>query len=377
MEFYWGGRRALKALFFSVSIGAGHDLAAQAVAAKLRDMVPDASIEIVDTFKYINPVLNKVVAGSYMETLRFTPKVWGYLYEQAEEGERMIDLGQIMNKLLTRKLEELIQDYKPDVIICTHAFPCGIISTLKAKKSLDIPLVAILTDFTIHSFWLHPHVDAYIIPSEGLKYPMVQCGIDPKLIQPVGIPIRTQFEDISDKQSLRKELGLEDKITLLVMGGGLGLGSMSQIVEILGNAEVDLQVLVVTGRNLKLKNKLERLQTKNKLHLYGFVDFVSKLMGAADFIITKPGGLTTAEVLATGLPMIIVAPLPGQEERNTEFLLNSGVAVKARKAEHLLPLLEQILGNPLRLQHMREMASFLGNPKAAEDTVNFILQKLI
>lgn len=367
----------LKVLFFSVSIGAGHDLAAQALAAKFKETVPEATIEIVDTFKYINPVLNKVVAGSYMETLKFTPKVWGYLYEQAEEGERMIDLGQIMNKLLSRKLEELLNQFEPDVIICSHAFPCGIISALKEKNSLNIPLVAVITDYTIHSFWLHPYVNAYIIPSEGLKYPMLQQGIAEKLIQPKGIPIRNEFGLSMDKKQIRTELGLENKTTILVMGGGLGLGSIPEIVHTLGNCGMDLQVMVIAGSNVKLEEKLKQMKTKNKLLVYGYIDFVAKLMAGADLIITKPGGLTTAEVLATGLPMVIVAPLPGQEDRNTEFLLNSGVAAKVRKVEHLPPLISQILENPLRLKHMEEMAECLGKPEAAKETVDFILKDLV
>ncbi|HEX3030627.1 MAG TPA: galactosyldiacylglycerol synthase, partial [Bacillota bacterium] len=182
-----------KVLIFSVSIGAGHDLAAGALAQEVHRRYPDAEIQIIDTFKYINPVLNRVVKGSYMETLRFNPRVWGYLYSQAEQEDGLVDFRGIMNRLLSPKLLKLVDAVEPDVILCSHAFPCGMLSTLKKKHSLSTPLLAVITDYTIHPFWINEEVDGYIIPSEQLSFYLTDSRIPETKIWPLGLPLRQQF----------------------------------------------------------------------------------------------------------------------------------------------------------------------------------------
>jgi len=367
----------MRALIFSVSIGAGHDLAAKGIADEITVQVPGSQVEIVDTFEYINPILHKVVLGSYMETLRFSPKVWGYLYEHAETGERFFDFGQILNKLFSPKLANLVKKFVPDVIICTHAFPCGMLSVLKEKNRVDIPIIGIITDYTIHPFWIHRHVDRYVIPSRQLKFNLMDLGFPESKIWPLGIPIRQQFGESLSKSEAKNAFQLSDRPTILIMGGGLGLGSIEDIVFHLGNSDLELQMVVVTGRNEKLRHELEQLQVANPLVVLGFVKQVAALMQAADVVITKPGGLTTAEVLACGLPMVIVSPIPGQEERNTDFLLNNGVALKARHTSELVILLKQLFNNPLRISQIQEMSRHLSHPHAAREIVERIRAEFI
>jgi len=355
-------------LFFSVSIGSGHDLAANAVTREVLSRYPDCRTETVDTFKYINPVLNKVIAGSYMESLKFNPKIWGYLYNQAEEGDKFIDLNQILTKLLSVKMEKLIKDYDPQAIICTHAFPAGILS----KLNLRTPLIAVTTDYTVHPFWIHENIDTYVLPCKELMYQMRDYHVSDEKILCTGIPLRKQFSEPRDRNEMRQKLGLEDEITVLVMGGGLGLGEIEDIIRQLGNADIKLQVISVTGKNDKLRTSLQLLATDNPVKVFGFIDNMAEVMAASDFIITKPGGLTTAEVLALNLPMIIVNPLPGQEDRNTEFLLNSGVAVKVRKTDHLVHQIKYLLNNKTRLRQIREMANMLRKPRSATDLVDYM-----
>lgn len=362
------GLLPLKVLIFSISIGSGHDSVANALAQEIKTQSPDSQVLIVDTFKYINPILNKVVVGSYMETIKFTPKVWGYLYDQAEDGERLVDIGQILSKLLSPKLDQLLMDFKPDVLMCSHAFPVGILSVLKTKKNLKQPLVACITDYTVHSFWIHPQVDLFVIPEEDLTYRFLEEKVDLNKVKPHGIPIRPQFLEVPTKKEIRRKLGLSAKQTILVMGGGLGLGKIEAVVnELL--SESDLQIMVITGSNVRLKDNLELLQKDNRLHVFGFVENVAELMAAADMIVTKPGGITCAEALAMELPLIIISPLPGQEDRNTDYLINKGVAIKIRKVEHLVRELNSLCNNPLRLRHMKEMAIYLKKPDAALKTI--------
>ncbi len=359
-------------LLFSVSIGSGHNLAAQAVVQEVLHRYPDCRTRIVDTFKYINPVLDKVITGSYIESLKFNPKIWGYLYEQAEEGDKFIDLKNVLSRLASVKMERLIKESEPQVIVCTHAFPAGILSILRAKGKFTVPLISVMTDFTVHPFWIHEQIDRYVLPCDELRYQMQEYRVPDEKIMATGIPLRKQFSERPNKPEVREKFGLEDKTTVLVMGGGLGLGEIENAIETLGNSDLDLQVVSVTGKNDRLRTKLQLVKTRNSLKVFGYIDNMAEVMGASDIIITKPGGLTTAEVLAMGLPMIIAAPLPGQESRNTEFLLNSGVAVKVRKISHLVPQLKQLLANEKRLNQIKEMASLIGKPRAAEKLVDYL-----
>lgn len=356
-------RRPVKALIFSVSIGAGHDLVANALAQELLEKAPGSELKIVDTFQYINSVLHKVVVGSYMETLKFTPKVWGYLYDQAEDGERLVDLGQILSKVLSPKLELLLKEINPDVILTSHAFPTGILAVAKRRGQISVPLAAAVTDFHVHSFWIHQGVDRYFIPAPDLARPLLLSGLSPESIIPVGIPIRSQFSRKIDTIKAKEELGLHQMPTVLVLGGGLGLGRMELITrELL--SESTFQVLVVAGKNQRLQDSLTHIKGE-RLRVFGFVENMAQVMAAADVIISKPGGVTTAEILALGKPLLIYSSLPGQEDRNTYYLLNKGVAIKVRKLDMLIPEILSMWQNPLRLRHMKEMAAELGKPESS------------
>lgn len=365
-----------RVLFCSVSIGAGHDLAARAVMQEIEHRFPLCEIKLVDTFRYINPVLNKVIVGSYMESLKFSPKIWGYLYSQAEEEDKFDEFGHILSKLLSVKMEKLIKEFDPQAIVCTHAFPAGILSILKGQGKIRVPLIAVLTDFTVHPFWIHEHIDKYVLPSELLKYEIQEYGVGEEKIMFTGIPLRRQFMARGNKTELRNKLGLEDKVTVLVMGGGLGLGEIEEVIRSLGNADIELQIVTIAGKNDRLWTKLQTMFVSNKVKIFGFIENVAEVMGACDFIISKPGGLTTAEVMSQGLPMIIVNPLPGQEYRNTEFLLNTGVAVKVRKTEHLVAQLKVLLSCKTRLEQIRGMTAVVGKPNSAQNMVDY-LEKIV
>lgn len=336
---------------------------ANSLGQSLLERFPDSEIRIVDTFQYINSVLHKVVVGSYMETLRFTPKVWGYLYDQAEDGLALVDLGQILYKLLSPKLKHLLDDFQPDLIVTTHAFPTGMLSVLKEKGLLKVPLVAVITDFHVHPFWIRPGVDLFFIPVEDLSYPLIQAGIGPERIRAVGIPIRSQFNRTIEPQKAKKKLGLGPLPTILIMGGGLGMGRLELIAKEILQAE-EFQVIVITGKNKRLHTTLSSLNNP-RLKLLGYVDNIAEVMAAADLIISKPGGVTTAEVLAMKKPLIIYSSLPGQEDRNTYYLLNKGAAIKVRTLEQLIPEISSLWQNKLRLKQMQEMAEHLGSPASS------------
>lgn len=364
-------------LFLSVSIGAGHIKAAEAVKEALVQKYPNARSMMVDTLKYVNPIIDKLIVGSYLNTVKATPVIYGKLYEMSETGYNINDLSKTVNKLMSRRIKTLIAQFRPSVIVCTHPFPLQMVSALKKKNKVNIPLVAIMTDFVVHSLWLHDHVDAYIVAHEYMKEQMVKRGIPEDTIFPVGIPISGQFLEKKDRKSVLDELGLDDKPTILVMGGSLGFGEIRHIFLSLLKSGIELQLIVLTGKNRKLKHQLEKysFNTVKKVRILGYTNNVPELMDAADFIITKPGGMTVAESLAKELPIFIMSPIPGQEEGNANFLVNSGAACRIYDSNSIEDILYQITYNPLRVKHMKEMAKHIAKPHSGEATLA-ILERL-
>ncbi|PKM87633.1 MAG: galactosyldiacylglycerol synthase [Firmicutes bacterium HGW-Firmicutes-12] len=357
--------KPIRALIFSVSIGSGHDNVAKAMAERLLEEIPGSEAEIIDTFQYINATLHKVMLGSYMETLKFTPKVWGYLYNQVVEGERFIDIGQLFSKVLSPRLDQLLKQFNPDIIITTHAFPTGILSIMKERGQINIPVASVITDFHVHSLWIHHGVDRYFIPEPDLSNRLLHHGIKAKQIIAVGIPIRTQFSKEINSEQAKSNLGLSvNTPTILVMGGGLGLGRIEKIVEEILEDSI-FEVMVVTGKNKILQENLADLKN-TRLKVFGFIENMAEVIAASDIVISKPGGVTTAEVLAMRKPLVIFSALPGQEDCNTEYLLNKGAALKVQRLDMLLPEINSFWSNPLKRRHMKEMAEQLGVPNSSK-----------
>ncbi|MDD4237203.1 MAG: glycosyltransferase [Desulfotomaculaceae bacterium] len=368
-----------KVLILSVSVGAGHMRSAEAIKKACSSLTPEAEVVILDTFHYANPLLEKVVIGTYMEMLKITPVLYGYLYRQAERGQPLSGRGKVeFNRMLSilsaPRLTAYIRNFEPQIIICTHPFPLGIVSYLKKRGEFMGLAVATITDYTVHSFWIFPEIDSYIIGSEALIPHCEQFGIDNNRIKATGIPIDPAFNKSYDKHLLRLGLDLDPGLaTILLMGGGLGMGPLLSAVKSLGSGSSRLQLIVVTGTNNALYEQLVRIipSLSCKIRLYGFVDNIHQLMAASDFMVGKAGGLTCAEALALGLPMFIVDPLPGQEERNTEFICSMQAGVKVKEND-LAAVVTSYLQEQNKITSMASAALALGKPGAAYDVVNYM-----
>ncbi|MGI6605904.1 MAG: MGDG synthase family glycosyltransferase [Peptococcia bacterium] len=357
-------KRPIRILIFSVSIGSGHDSVAYAVAERLQAEAPGSEVKIVDTFRFINSILNKVVVGSYMETIKLTPKVWGYIYDQAEGGEKLVDLSRISAKILAPKIEQLINSFNPHLIFCSHAFPTGVLGAMKQKGRISVPLASAITDFHIHPIWINNGVDLYFIPSADLDYDLLQAGIKPEKIQSAGIPIRMQFAEPIDTLQAKEEFQFRGDPVVLIMGGGLGLGRIEAITkQILHHANYG--VVVVAGKNKHLYETLHKINNP-RLRVFGYVENMAKVIAACDIVLSKPGGVSTAEVLAMSKPLVIFSSLPGQEDRNTDYLLNRGAAVKIKKLDLLVPELQVLWENKVRLARMKEAAEHLASPYSSK-----------
>ncbi|GAA4723389.1 MGDG synthase family glycosyltransferase [Brevibacillus fulvus] len=361
-----------KILIFSASIGNGHNQTAKAMQESLGEQ--GYSSMIIDTLEYVSPTFHKILLESYMNLLRLSPKMWGKIYHNSERS-RLIEINVLM--LLANKLKKLINSVKPDAFIATHPFASCMLSVLKGRNNWSIPIYTIITDFTIHPSWINHHIDYYFIAHEQLKYLIDIYREDPEKFKAMGIPIMKKFREPLDKEKLRETFGLKNnQKCILLSGGGLGLGSMEKVLDGLNNIDLPLKTFVLTGKNQKLFRKVSKHTYRHEVVPLPFIDNVHEYLHVADLIVTKSGGLTTAEVLSKQVPMIVHNPLPGQEERNSHFLLNNGCAVHATVSEQLIYFIRELLYNPIKVDHMKQMAKRIAKPNAAEDIARFIMEDM-
>lgn len=366
-------------LFLTAATGGGHVKAALALMKQMEKQIPDCKTNLVDSLKYINPIVDRLITGTYLITIRKTPGIYGKLYDISEKDEYVTDLVKVFNNILSRRLYRLFEQQVPSAVICTHTIPLQMLSRLKVKGLLNIPLIGIVTDFSNHYFWKLDGIDAFIVPHEFIKQDMLKMGIPESRVYTCGIPVAEDFLTTSgDKRQALENLGLENKPTLLLMGGSLGFGDIRTVFASLLSVRRDIQIIVVAGSNKKLKASLENIaQNSDKnIRVFGYTDRISELMDASSLLITKPGGITISEALVKKLPILIMTPIPGQEERNARFLINAGASVRITQCDDMEAMLEKILDKPYIMQNMSEAAAKLARPHACEDIAG-IVEKLV
>ncbi|WP_126424745.1 MGDG synthase family glycosyltransferase [Brevibacillus marinus] len=363
-----------KILIFSASIGNGHNQAAKAMQESLAGK--GYSSMIIDTLEYISPTFHKILLESYTNLLKLSPKTWGKIYHNSERT-RFFDMNVFMNKLLANKLKKLINSVEPDAFIATHPFASCMLSVLKGRNDWTKPIYTVITDYTIHPSWINHHINYYFIAHEQLFYLVDIYRKDHQKFKPFGIPIMKKFREPVNAEEVYQKFGLSpERKTLILSGGGLGLGPMEQVLQGLEQIAEPLQILVLTGLNRKLYARVSRSSYRHKVIPLTFIDNFHECLHVADLIVTKSGGLTTAEVLSKQVPMIVYNPLPGQEERNSHFLLNNGCAVHAQVTEQLIYFIEELLHNTTKADYMRQMARLIAKPDAAEQISQFIMTDL-
>jgi processive 1,2-diacylglycerol beta-glucosyltransferase len=355
-------------LLMYISQVSGHRQATIALEQAIKSIEPQTMISNINAFQYTSPMTEQFVHGLYLGVLKRTPGVWDFLYDNPKIVRVSTRLKQFIHKHHAPKLKRLFDELKPDCIACTQAYPCGMIADFKKMYGIKTPLVAILTDYVPHSFWLYDNIDYYVCPHETIKERLIQKGIAGEKIKVLGIPIEPKFRIPRERQAACARLGLDPSCaTVLVMGGGHGLGPIEKIVTSLDRNSLPMQILVVAGINTALTRWLDtnRQRFRKKITSFGFINTIEDLMAASQLIITKPGGITTAEALTMGLPMVIVAPLPGQEEHNTQFLLKLGAALLVKNPAATGSIVEGLLGNQRLIESMRQAARRLAHPDSA------------
>jgi processive 1,2-diacylglycerol beta-glucosyltransferase len=363
-------------LVLSASVGAGHLRAAQAVELALRQTVPQARVKNVDVLELTNVAFRRLYGKAYLDLVNRAPHVLGYFYDLLDKPRssrgRTDRLRLAVEKINLRAFIRFLQDEPCDLVINTHFLPAEIIASLRKKEKLTVPQVTATTDFETHRLWVNEPCEHYFTATEeGAEY-LYSWGIPRGQATATGIPIHPVFSESKDRAACLAKHGLKgDRHIVLQLAGGFGVGPIEKLYRALMDVDIPLEVVVIAGRNEKVRAQLDAVDppARHRAKVMGFTTDIDELMAVADLVVSKPGGLTTSESLARGAAMVIVNPIPGQESRNSDFLLENGAAIKVNNLATLPYKVTALLREPEKLARLKENARRLGRPRAAFDVV--------
>ncbi len=370
-----------KILLVSASIGSGHTQAAEAIKASL-DNSQLAATEVVDFMAGENSYLSTLLKETYLKMIDIFPDTYDLMYRLSQMPLSGSKVQNLLSMTLKRSMLKLVQDHRPDAILCTHPFPCGAAAYLKRTHRLTVPLIGVITDFAIHRFWCYNETDLYFVASPELKLELAQQGINTTHIRDTGIPVSSKFSHppaITEQAAVRQTLGFSNTYpVILIMGGGLGLGDLEQAVLSIDALSLPFNLIVVAGRNATLRRSLstKAQYLHHPIKVLGYTSHVPELMAVANLLITKPGGLTISEALSMQLPMLLCQAIPGQEEENAAYLTSKGAALWAQNNHDLANTVSELLTKPERLRVMMEKTAQLAHPYAAQTIADIIFQEL-
>lgn len=371
-----------KVLIFYAAYGGGHYSAANSIKKYLDDNF-EVETEIIDCIEYINKVLNKLTTEAYKEMAKKVPYLWGKVYSNSQRGL----LGHVSsrtNKVMAIKLKNLIKEKQPDLIVSTHPFSSQMVSYLKRKGKINCKLVTVLTDFAPHDQWLigHEYTDSFFVANTKMEKYLCDYGVNPSKIHVTGIPLSERFFQKFNKQDVYNEFELDSsKPVILFFGGGefgLGKDRTMQILEALINTLNTVQIIAISGRNPKMysafKETVENLGCQDRVKIFEYTNKVPELMSISSLVVTKPGGLTTSESLASELPILVINPIPGQEEENAEFLVEHNVAVWLKKEDNPNKVIENLFNDSEKLDDMKKNTVLLAKKNSTKDICDEIMK---
>lgn len=364
-----------KVIVFYASYGGGHLSAARSIKEYIENNYPNVDSELIDCVKYINKALEKVTTKAYSEMAKKVPQAWGHIYKGADKGP-ISKISTTSNKVMAIKLKKLLDEKQPDLVICTHPFASQMCSYLKRKGKTNVKIATVLTDFAIHNQWTigHEYTDYFFVSHLGMKKDLINEGVLEEKIYATGIPLSNKFLLEYDKSEILESFGLSpEKRTVLFFGGGeLGLGKTHTFNIFKSFVKNDnIQIVAIAGKNPKMKehfeNYVEEMGKENSVKILEYTDKVAQLMSISDLVVTKPGGLTTTESLASGLPIVVINPIPGQEEENAEFLEKNKLAIWIRKGDNVENILNDLFSTPSKMQEMKVNARLMAKKYSTRD----------
>ena len=372
-------------LVLSASTGAGHIRAAEALVKCAAEKYPEVKVTHIDVMQYVTWIFRKLYTGTYVGLAKEHKAIWGYVYNKTDHSPRNVptrSLRLMLQKINMRHWKKKCQELNPDHIICTHFLPAEMIDkavtkSTKLPNGKNVPPTSVVvTDFDVHWMWCLENLNQFFVANEEAALRLASRNINPKKINVTGIPVCPEFAKKYSQNKMKMELQLApDKIVVLLMAGGYGIGKINETAERLIHDFPEIQIIAIAGHNEKLLTSLNKISDKypGRMVNTGFTTEVEKYMAASDIIVTKTGGLTSSECLAMGKPMIVINPIPGQEERNATYLMEHGVAVMAYDDVGLDYKLKKILTTPGKLAFMQSASRDISKPFAGYD----ILEKVI
>jgi processive 1,2-diacylglycerol beta-glucosyltransferase len=343
----------------------------------VRFALREHDVRIVDAYQHAVSFFSKIAADGYIRMVKTIPSLYGLIYDRVERARRPGPFRTSLSRLGAQGLHALIERMQPSCVVCTHAFPCGIMSQYKDAIDPTLPVLGVVTDYVVHPFWIYPNVDAYAVATDEMRAALLAREIAPERIRVTGIPVDPRFALAPSKLRARRELGLEaggQRRVALVMAGGLGIGPLEMMLGALRDVRHPVLAVVLVGRNPRRERHLRGWASRlpYPVHVRGFEENVYDYMHAADLLLTKPGGLTISEALVARLPMVLVKPLGGQEERNTRYLVKRRAALRALTSREVARAVDRVLDGHAGAQRLRSRAESLRRPEAAADVAQIV-----
>lgn len=372
----------IKVVTFSTNVSAGHRRAAEAVARAIVSEDREARIVEYDAMNLMGSGRGRILAETYLGILRYRPSLWNFLYRNKNISGKIAKFFRVFLARAGEAFEAEIEKHCPDVIVCTQVIPARVIAALKEMRRCDAPLLAVATDYGMHPYWATEYIDEYAVPCREAALELEADGIEPDRIHVTGIPVDSVFEAPPGRFEARRDLGLDpDGRYVLAMGGGNGLGLEAGHVRLIEETPGVDGVLVISGCNRLLERTVREMPAtvngagrRVERRVFSIVDRIQRLYAAADLLVSKPGGLTMSEATAMSMPIVMIAPLPGQEERNAEFLRRAGAALEARSETELKELLAAVIASPTRLGELSRASREVGRPEASRQIAKMALR---
>ncbi|MCL4352489.1 MAG: glycosyltransferase [Firmicutes bacterium] len=355
-------------MILAARYGDGHLRAAKAIALQLLLLNPSIKLGILDYYRFVNPKLDHTIRWAYLNSVRFAPSLWRWFYTATQRIDPLSSTQQFLNHIGLTRFYDAISATPPKIIVSTYPTAAGVVSTLKQAGKLDVINYVVMTDYSVHSQWIHPAVDGYFVGSEDMKDELLARGIAPDKITVSGIPVDERFKEMVDAMAVRQRYGIDDHPVILFMGGSyMPLVEFEKILRVIDEIPNQHTTLVIAGREMARQRIARgyREHSKNAMVVLNYVDNVHELMAVADLLVSKAGGLTTTESLCRGLPVVIYRPIPGQEDANAEFLVRHGAGRRAKTEEEVGELITYLLQHPWEIRAMARQSGQLGHPEAA------------
>ena len=373
-----------KILLLYAKYGGGHQSAANAISTYIKDNYADKNVqvEVIDCVEYVTPLLSKLTTDAYKFMAKKAQKVWKNIYYNSPNGF-WYNLSVVSKKFLAHHLLKKFIEFSPDLVISVHPFGSQITAYLKETGKINCKLATVFTDFKTHPQWLigKEYNDYFFVSNEDMKQELINLNIPDEKINITGIPLSARFSENTNSEQIYSSLNLNSNLkTILFFGGGeFGLGQkltftvLKELVNYLDN----YQIIAISGKNKKLYNKFldfKKEINNNNLHILEYTNQVPELMHISNFVITKPGGLTSSESLASNLPIVIINPIPGQEEENAEFLVKSGAAVWIKENDNVSELLKNVLLDEKCLENMKFNAKKISHINSTKEICSLLLK---